>query len=829
MSLPFRLFSLRRLAATFLLANVGAVLPTRAATVALWLFDEQEQVYPSSILNDAGPQDWFLVLGRGGEIVPGKFGRALRPIEPAPFNPTFKGRKSQEEFSNAGSYEFGLQAPPKKPGRKVEPMTWFNATFAAAFVNGDEHLRRRPFASPTKGDLNLGRGDFTVEFWLKADAAGTGEGVVFEVGSGPRGENDMVTRLALQPAEGEFRLFNQSSGTTTRLKTDMVSLRQDWAHCAFTYDATRGELRHYLNGHLQATAAVKLKALPEGPEDYFSVGRDAVWGRRLAATLDEMRISSHVVYRDDFVTPDSFSKRTGRPAQPLALKKGPPLQFPGGKFPGGVVELADHKHLFLDDALIARQQNLTFTAHPARIEETVLPMGTGWSTVIEDENGLIRLYGEGKSGVAVWTSKDGIHFEAPDLGRGRGNEVIPGPARRGSVFIDPNAPAAERWKMLVGLHERGGFFIYTSPDGWHFERNEVTALPFWAGSASTIYYDDQRQLYSANHRMDYGRTPGNKNYRYSLRTEVTDIMQPWPFQPVTAERKAEVRKFIDIADDNLDPWWLDNGPLAPGGFSIEYPIAMGPDPMLDPEATDVYNTRAYKYPWAPDTYVAFPLWFFHYQGDGPKARQMLAHPDLELGTGMVETQLAVSRDGLTWKRYPRPAYVPVGNFKGFEMRRPYIAFGMVKRGNELWQYTYTRSSYHDGYKKEGSEGSPPALVQRLSQRLDGFVSVDAPYEKEGGFTTHPLRFAGRELVVNVDTGATGFVQIGFEDETGQAVPGFSVDDCVYINANAVEQRVCWLTKDDKVTYDVSALAGRPVRMVVRLRGASLYAWQFVQP
>jgi len=210
-----RLFRARLLAASMVATMLGTVF-LRADTVALWLFDEQEQLYPSSILNDAGPQDWFLVLGRGGEIVPGKFGRALRPIEPAPFNPTFQGRKSQEEFSNAGGFEFGLQAPPKKPGRKVEPMTWFNATFAATFVNGDEHLRRRPFASPTKGDLNLGRGDFTIEFWIKADASDRGEGVVLEVGSGPRGENDTVTRLMLDPAESEFRLFNQSSGTTAR-------------------------------------------------------------------------------------------------------------------------------------------------------------------------------------------------------------------------------------------------------------------------------------------------------------------------------------------------------------------------------------------------------------------------------------------------------------------------------------------------------------------------------------------------------------------------------------------------------------------------------------
>lgn len=809
------------------LAACTACFPARAGIVALWLFDEQEQVYPSTILNDAGPQGWFLVLGRGGAIVPGRFGRALQVVEPPPFTPSYRGRRSQEEFANAGSYSFGLEAPPRKPGRTVEPMTWFNATFAAAFVNGDEHLRRRPFPSPTKGDLNLGRGDFTVEFWFRADAAAAAEGVVVEVGAGPRGENDVVTRLTLHPAAGEFRLFNQGSGSTVRLRTDLAAMRRDWAHCAVVYDAGRGEVRHFLNGRVEAAVPARLAALPEGPEDYFSVGRDANWGRPLGGTLDELRICSHVAYRDAFPVPGSFSRRHGGPRSPLILKKGPPLQFPGGTFNGDVVELAGHKHLFIDDALLARQENLSFTAHPARIEETVLPHGTGWSSVVEDENGVIRLYGEGREGVAVWTSKDGVNFETPDFGDGRGNQVAAFPAQRGSVFLDPNAPPEERWKLLVGSHQRGGFFIYTSPDGWEFTRNEVSALPFWAGSASTIYYDDQRQLYVAHHRMDYGRTPGGKTERHFLRTEVTDIMDAWPFAPVTEERKAEFRKVMTLGEISLDPWWLDNGPLCPGGFSIEYPVAMGPDRAIDPLATDVYNTRAIKYPWAPDTYLAFPLWFFHYAEDGPETRRILAHPDLGLGTGLVETQLAVSRDGLSWKRYPRPAYVPVGDFKGYPMLRPYIAFGLVRRGGELWQYTYTRSSYHDA-RSPSVPGVAPSIVQRLSQRLDGFVSIDAPYEKDGGFTTHRLRFQGRELVVNVDAGATGYLQIGFEDGQGRPVPGFAVDDCVYINGNFVAHTVRWLSGSGTTT-DVSALAGKPVRLVARMRGASLYALQFVQP
>jgi hypothetical protein len=225
--------------------------------------------------------------------------------------------------------------------------------------------------------------------------------------------------------------------------------------------------------------------------------------------------------------------------------------------------------------------------------------------------------------------------------------------------------------------------------------------------------------------------------------------------------------------------------------------------------------------------VAFPLWFFHYPEDGPLTRQALAHPSLELGTGLVETQLAVSRDGLTWKRYPRPAYVPVGNFKGYPMLRPYIAFGLVRRGEEIWQYSYTRSSYHDAYNEKGKPGVPASIVQRLSQRLDGFVSADTPYEREGGFTTHPFRFEGKRLVLNIDTGATGYAQFGFEDEQGRPIPGLGVDDCVYVNGNFVEHGVMWLTKDKKLRRDVSELAGRPVRLVARMRGTSLYALQFV--
>jgi len=81
-------------------------------------------------------------------------------------------------------------------------------------------------------------------------------------------------------------------------------------------------------------------------------------------------------------------------------------------------------------------------------------------------------------------------------------------------------------------------------------------------------------------------------------------------------------------------------------------------------------------------------------------------------------------------------------------------------------------------------------------------------------------------VLNIDAGATGYAQVGFEDEQGRPVPGFSVDEALSINGNFVEHEVNWLTKDRKLKRDVSELAGKAVRVVVRMRGASLYALQF---
>jgi len=788
--------------------------PLGAETIAAWPFDEQIGLYPSSVLHDISENNYPMILGPGARIVPGKFGNALEPVD-----------QPAEDYPQ-GSVLFGLTPPPTQPGRKTAPLTWHNARFAALMTAGENHLRkeaRSVNASQTR--LNLGAFDWTVEFWFMPTRPAGEAGVVFEIGAGPRGENDRITSLILDASRQAFTLVNQPGAVKVSLRTDRKALTEEgvWHHLAFVYSAVGRRLSHFVDGRLQEKpVTVSLKQLEPGEEAYFTVGRDGLWRNPLPGRIDELRFSAAALYSSNFTPPGSFSPCVRDNGEEAPLLAGPPLLFASGRSAGEPLNLGDRKHLFIDDALVAEMKDITFNVNPARLEEVVIDNIQGpfrkHINVIEDEEGRIRIYhGVDGDQLGVHISDDGIHFHAPRLCNGEpSNVVIPEMTAMGMVFIDPNAPPQERWKYISDYH-RQGIYIYTSPDGFSFKRFPIAVLPFRSGSQSNIFYDDQRQLYVSYHRTDFPATPAGDTQREFVRTETDRLLKPWPFTPLTRAETLEIAESKRLRP--LIPWYLDNGPLTPCGFGVEFPIAFGPDSALDPVGTDIYVPKAIKYPWAPDTYLAFPCVYFHYEEDGPNTRQTLSDEARGLGSGPIETQVAVSRDGIHWKRYPRPAYVGIGKHGSDTIHQAYMGQGMIRRGNEIWQYYFGEEAYHSSWKKNTKRA-----VYRVSQRLDGFVSADAPYDREAFIKTKPIVFRGNRLLLNIDTDAAGYAQVGFLDEAGKPIPGRGLDEAVYINGDFTDCEVEWLG----LGKDLSALAGKTVQLVFRLRGAKLYAFQFVE-
>ena len=789
---------------------------SKPQTIAVWLFDEHLDLYPSSVLHDVGPQEHTLILGLGGKIVLGRFGNALEIITPT----------SLSLPEGITSERFGLGKIPIPQGRSTEPISWHNAFFSALSTSGENHLRKDvKHTAATETKLNLGHFDWTVEFWFQ-QTGNEEEGVVFEIGTGPRGENDIVSRLIYDGSEKTFRFTNRASGAEVSIQTDRTLLEdgmERWIHFAFVYSADGCQINHYANGVLQnipPTACIE--ALPVGKEDYFTVGRDGLWNRPLPGRLDELRFSEGRRYTENFTPPGSFSELYLTKPPTIELKKGPPLLFTKERLDETYVRLDGRKYLFIDDAIIDRYEDIQFIVNPPVIDECVMEIDGSFRkhvTVVEDDDGNIRLYTAiDNDYLGLFISQDGVNFIAPDLGteyKGKRNIVIHEPVGTGTVLIDPNAPLEMRWKYISDYH-RQGLYIYTSSNGLSFKRRPQALLPFRSGSQNDIFYDDQRQLYIGYHRTDIGRTPAGRTLRMFVLTETESLLDPWPFKPVTPERFEEVSRMYPLQE--LQPWYLDNGPLTPPNFGIEFPVVFAPDDAIDPLTMGIYNPKAIKYPWAPDTYLAFPVLYFHYY-EGVPGRQILFS---RRGGGPTETQFAVSRDGIRWKRHPRPTYVGIGRYGNIDIVQTFLAQGMVKRGDEIWQYVFLDSDYH-GPRPDDVERSFERRVYRLKQRFDGFISADAPYEKYGTIITRPLIFEGNRLVLNIDTDAHGYAVIGLLDESGNPIPGYSIDEGVFINGDFIETEVEWLNKGS----DVGELEGKIIRVQIKMRGAKLFSMQFV--
>jgi len=105
-------------------------------------------------------------------------------------------------------------------------------------------------------------------------------------------------------------------------------------------------------------------------------------------------------------------------------------------------------------------------------------------------------------------------------------------------------------------------------------------------------------------------------------------------------------------------------------------------------------------------------------------------------------------------------------------------------------------------------------------RLDGFISVNAGYEK-GEFVTKPMTFTGNTLELNYSTAGAGEIRVEIQDTKGQPIAGYTLEDCDTIKGDAIAGHVKW-----KDSANVGKLAGQSIRLRFVMNEADLYSLQF---
>jgi len=213
----------------------------------------------------------------------------------------------------------------------------------------------------------------------------------------------------------------------------------------------------------------------------------------------------------------------------------------------------------------------------------------------------------------------------------------------------------------------------------------------------------------------------------------------------------------------------------------------------------LYTNATTPYFRAPHIYLSFPKRFLPDRTKDPK------HPDRGLSDGLLMS----SRDGVHWDRWPEAFLRPGLDLKNWTDRNMMIAWGLVATSPEEISLYWTE---HYSFET--------CRLRRGTIRTDGFASVHAG-AAGGEVLTRPFTFSGKRLVVNYSTSAAGSIGFELQDAEGRPLPGFDLAKSETLFGDEIAHEVQW-----KPAADVSKLAGKPVRLRIRLRDADLFSIRF---
>jgi len=475
--------------------------------------------------------------------------------------------------------------------------------------------------------------------------------------------------------------------------------------------------------------------------------------------------------------------------------------------------IGNRLELMVDRYLIDRMDGVDLRLNRPVGKGPVLTFDSPWDgkfsnyvTVLKDGS-LYRMYYRGKPSASkdgaedertcYAESTDGIRWTKPNLGlievdgSRRNNAILDataGPVPHNfTPFLDtrPGVPKTERFKALGGLFDMeghrssGGLVALVSEDGIRWKRLSETAVI--AREHYPVRYNDAAMSpafwsESENRYVAYIRTWKNDghstregwggNVRWIGRTTSADFLRWSPVEPMEFGN--------GVVDEQL------------------------------------YSSTTSPYFRAPHLSIGLaPRIVFNKPFLSPEEIALIG-VDPRYGRDASEPVLLTTRGGLRYDRTFMEAWIRNGvGPEYWTSRNNYPALNIVPTGPKEMSI-YVQQAY----------GQSNCRLERYTLETDRLASVSAPFAG-GEFLTHPLTFSGRTLVLNMSASVAGWIRVEIQDAAGRALPGFSLKDTVEVLGNDIEKRVRW-----KSSGDLSALAGRPVRLRVLMKEADLYSLRF---
>ena len=419
-----------------------------------------------------------------------------------------------------------------------------------------------------------------------------------------------------------------------------------------------------------------------------------------------------------------------------------------------------------------------------------------------ENNGPCNKDGGRHTTLCVAYSKDGKHFEKPDLGMyGYGgtthNNIFfmkdnAGYLDNFAIFIDtnPNCPKDAVYKAVSSYRAKKSpdtyrLIVYKSADGLRFEKSgEILRGKGAFDSMNIAFWDERIQKYCLYMRGYHPLDTANK-IEYEEESHVRDVR-------VT---------YSDDFESWTEPQLLDYGE--------------------DKTEFQIYTNGMMKYPRA-DVYIGLPARYINRTPDAVNykylpnlhgLREVLKKNEGRSATAMTDAFIMTSNDGVHFNR-TREAFLTPGpeNGENWVYGDCYIAHGLVQTESDFYGEPDELSFYTGkGYR------SRPVSFERYALRLDGFFSWRADCD-EGTVITEPITVTGDSLFVNFSTSALGYLKIELLDENERALCGY---DSGRLFGDSVSRPVDF-------EKPLAELAGKTVQMRISMKDADFYSFYFLK-
>ncbi|HOD51879.1 MAG TPA: hypothetical protein PKJ78_17710 [Candidatus Hydrogenedentes bacterium] len=451
------------------------------------------------------------------------------------------------------------------------------------------------------------------------------------------------------------------------------------------------------------------------------------------------------------------------------------------------VAIGSNRELFVDGYLIGSLQGAALRLHAPVTREAVLRYDKPWegsfcgyNTLINDGEKYMLFYrglpvagadGSENEVTCVALSVDGVHFAKPSLGLYEVHGT-----RENNVILADDSPFSHNFTP----------FLDANPDAAPAQRFKAVAGTSKTGLHAFISQDGIHWEHLRGEPILSGGAYDSQNLVFWSKSEQCYVCYFRIFvDGVRSVSRTTSKDFLN---------WAEATPMTFGNTPMEH----------------LYTNQTQPYFRAPHIYVATPARFM----PGRKVIPDGMAERMGANTGYVgdcsDTVFMSTRGGNVYDRTFMESFVRPGfGLENWTSRTNYTCYGIIPTGPATMSF-YIQRNY----------AQPSQYLQRLELRIDGFASINAGYSG-GEFITKPLTFAGKELELNFATSAAGSVWVELQQLDGTTIPGFTKDECDEIIGDQIDRVVSW-----KGNTDVSAWAGKPVRLRFVMKDADLFAIRF---